>query len=609
MPNYEPTPKRFSVISVPLPRLASRRNSIDDAFQPKHVYDSSEVNESSPVDLVAALQHLHHIESEREEERGRSRFVGGDQAEGAALAAPFARRENSASTRERIAVWEERSHNRSHGRSESGGKNSDTRRRISVVPEIPEQTSAWDAPQAQMELEGQRANHMQPAETTPSLLHRDHRLGAQETATNGTLEVAGVTGDTPRLLGSDGEMTPARDDHTTQHAFQIAPLESLPPTGGIRARTPVQSSPRPPLTPEATPKAMPRAKHHEMITDGASVKQGDNGENWSFTMVPDIRHANRTPSPTPTTVEPTTVDPSSSHGRDLPPTPQATPKRVVKEIQNDHHTDETGSSGPGVLPVCIQGGQIRGDESPHKAMAHPQGHYHLPSGLFTEELTTHLRRGGPQLSIFKPQASASALDAQLGENFQAHEGKERPQYHNVWRIESYEPRFPLQHRPPDIHKGRTANPEDVKFSGNPLREPPRSQLSAEPSRYHDTSSVPYPYTTLGEYGDRSYAVNIPPSPSATYMPGGQDVRPSRNQSRSRSRTRRERYVSRKNAGRHEWDAPPVIERAFHAASISMIQGLSVPVGVYRGLRDMYYPTPSRPDIIKAYSVRRRLPVR
>ncbi|KAK4197311.1 Alpha/Beta hydrolase protein [Triangularia verruculosa] len=41
----------------------------------------------------------------------------------------------------------------------------------------------------------------------------------------------------------------------------------------------------------------------------------------------------------------------------------------------------------------------------------------------------------------------------------------------------------------------------------------------------------------------------------------------------------------------------------------MIKGLEVPVDLYRGLRDVYYPTPDRPDIIKAYPVRRRLPVR
>ncbi|KAK3324475.1 alpha/beta hydrolase fold protein [Cercophora scortea] len=41
----------------------------------------------------------------------------------------------------------------------------------------------------------------------------------------------------------------------------------------------------------------------------------------------------------------------------------------------------------------------------------------------------------------------------------------------------------------------------------------------------------------------------------------------------------------------------------------MIQGLHAPMGLYRGLRDIYYPPPGRPDIIKAYPERRRLPVR
>jgi hypothetical protein len=53
----------------------------------------------------------------------------------------------------------------------------------------------------------------------------------------------------------------------------------------------------------------------------------------------------------------------------------------------------------------------------------------------------------------------------------------------------------------------------------------------------------------------------------------------------------------------------VIERALHAASVSMIQGLNVPVELYRGIRDTYYPLPNRPDIIKAYPIRKRLPVR
>ncbi|KAK0751453.1 Alpha/Beta hydrolase protein, partial [Schizothecium vesticola] len=55
--------------------------------------------------------------------------------------------------------------------------------------------------------------------------------------------------------------------------------------------------------------------------------------------------------------------------------------------------------------------------------------------------------------------------------------------------------------------------------------------------------------------------------------------------------------------------PPVIERAIHAASIGVIQGLTIPTELIRGLRDTYYPPPGRPDIVKAYQPRRRLPVR
>ncbi|KAK3352445.1 alpha/beta hydrolase fold protein [Lasiosphaeria hispida] len=156
----------------------------------------------------------------------------------------------------------------------------------------------------------------------------------------------------------------------------------------------------------------------------------------------------------------------------------------------------------------------------------------------------------------------------------------------------------------------------ASLSGDPLNKLPRSQLSAEAEPYRPlarqtTNAYPYPSKSRGT-GD--WAVNIPPSPTATYVPPSVDPRhrPARPRSRSRSRARggegRGRYTGR-GPNKHEWDAPPVIERALHAASVSVIQGLTVPVELYRGLRDTYYPPPGRPDIVKAYPVRRRLPVR
>jgi hypothetical protein len=194
-------------------------------------------------------------------------------------------------------------------------------------------------------------------------------------------------------------------------------------------------------------------------------------------------------------------------------------------------------------------------------------------------------------------------------------------YHAVWKIQEYEPHFPVPARhiaKVDTETQRLAN---VDFSGNPLQELPKSQLSAEAEPFKPLpaeveAANPYPYTAQGRGGSMSgsYAVDIPPTPGTTYVPPDNRVRQPRQRSRSRPAMRETRevpstYTTRHMVGKHEWDAPPVIERALHAASVSVIQGLTVPVELYRGLRDSYYPPPGRPDIIKAYPTRRRLPVR
>jgi hypothetical protein len=103
-----------------------------------------------------------------------------------------------------------------------------------------------------------------------------------------------------------------------------------------------------------------------------------------------------------------------------------------------------------------------------------------------------------------------------------------------------------------------------------------------------------------------WVVNIP-SPSVAYTPRDQRIRPTG--AGSRNGTGGRHGIYRDQGTEHEWDAPSVIERAIHAASVGVMQGLNVPVELYRGLRDIYYPLPDRPDIIKAYPIRRRLPVR
>ncbi|KAK3390667.1 alpha/beta hydrolase fold protein [Podospora didyma] len=161
-------------------------------------------------------------------------------------------------------------------------------------------------------------------------------------------------------------------------------------------------------------------------------------------------------------------------------------------------------------------------------------------------------------------------------------------------------------------------PGRLDFNGNPLAEPQRSQLSAEATPYQPQDAQnPYPYAQATSVGPTAgqWVVNIPPTPSAAYVPDEEaTTRRAKPRSRSRAGSARRggarQHIEPHHAPeRHEWDAPPVIERAIHAASVSMIQGLTVPVVLYRGLRDMYYPPPGRPDIIKAYPVRRRLPIR
>ncbi|KAK4184618.1 Alpha/Beta hydrolase protein [Podospora australis] len=193
---------------------------------------------------------------------------------------------------------------------------------------------------------------------------------------------------------------------------------------------------------------------------------------------------------------------------------------------------------------------------------------------------------------------------QEGSKLQKAQEHQPEQYHQVWKISPYEPETP---RP----KRSSQHPEvSTGFRGNPLQQLALSQFSEATSYQHPSPSPsPYPYYNTNRHqGNGDWVVNIPPAPATTYAPPTHI--PDRPKKPKRNLTEVEgRYTSRSAPKYHEWDAPPVIERALHAASVGVVKGLELPVELYRGFRDVYYPPPNRPDIIKAYPVRKRLPIR
>lgn len=142
----------------------------------------------------------------------------------------------------------------------------------------------------------------------------------------------------------------------------------------------------------------------------------------------------------------------------------------------------------------------------------------------------------------------------------------------------------------------------TRFDGDSLQQLPRSRTPESGSAPHPqprATDEDYPYLTSSVSDDSgAWVVNIP-RPTTTYYLAEQGL----------ARRNADNEFKRSVPKHHEWDAPPAIERALHVASVSMIKGLELPVELYRGFRDVYYPTPDRPDIKKTYPVRQGLPVR
>ena len=138
------------------------------------------------------------------------------------------------------------------------------------------------------------------------------------------------------------------------------------------------------------------------------------------------------------------------------------------------------------------------------------------------------------------------------------------------------------------------------------RSPPMTrQLSANAAPYQPRENRAH--LSMAVFGGIELT-SMPPPPEPVFTTG----RTSRASSKARSRSRgRRRGGSRNTSGtrRQPWGAPPVVERAIHAAAVGVIQGISAPMGMLRELRDFYYPPPGRPDVIKAYEIRGRLPIR
>ncbi|KAK3318115.1 hypothetical protein B0H66DRAFT_516242 [Apodospora peruviana] len=598
MPSYEPTPRRFSIISVS--RSTSRRNSIDGANHLSlPVNDAPEVPPLlSPMDLTGTSKYIQHIRDvtevvEGEAERGRSRQSTGHRRTSTSstwnqdveIQIPFAKRDNSASTRERIAVWEQRSRSQSMGRSKSRGRDLGAGSRISVVPEVPEIPS--DISKTQLgtgqvgDMVGESSASELDAQSQQAEDLSEPELGDNYTVGNRPLTPVGVsqaflpTPDaTPKTVVSNKADIVDETDPTRHADTKVDEQpESLKEDAVKRPLTPVHAA-NPPLTPEATP-------------------------DQTFESTRRAAHLIQHIATSPLAFEPL-------------------PAPVLEENEGKKRAIKPQLDSP---PVMVE-------------------HFHLPSNLLSDAIAAEPEfqdQTGPRtVPHVDPQAFAKpALPPRpiaRQDDQEATTNTSQSRYHDVWKITDYEPEFPLPSRPTVQATLELDILARTRFDGNPLQELPRTQLSAAAAPYRPppdsaTTRPPdsYPYSTHGSRGPPGtggdWVVNIPPSPTSAYIPEDRENRPLRQtRPRSRSRTRGGRggggggggrYTSRGGppGGRHEWDAPPVIERAFHAASVSMIQGLTVPMGLYRGLRDIYYPPPERPDIIKAYPVRRRLPVR
>ncbi|KAK0643771.1 hypothetical protein B0T16DRAFT_188686 [Cercophora newfieldiana] len=671
MPSYEPTPRRFSIITVS--RSASRRNSIDEPSNPVFANGPPPTpSYSSPVDLADALKNLQHADDGNE--RGRSREVVGERAirttwgHDEPIKIPSARRESSASTRDRIAMWEQRSRSQSKGRSKSRGRDLGAGNRISVVPEVPELLAAL------AQLEGKQGKPMEksPLSTYNSEppfardVREDTNEAPDEHKIEPTADAIQDRDDAPHFDPAFAESSELVSDPWRTEEFK--PIET-PLEFAQDVQTPVPAEERMPTVPDETATAEQNStssKADAKGTDddlGHGLSHNSPGPRTPARISPqELPTPSTTPQPTEADIESEADEDKSLAGRPSenpvaavnsprhpkapstpvqsavvpqpPLTPEATPARS-KRSQSPVVMTFEGQLSPTISHSALP--LASAPLAPESPLAEPTyrhlkpsvdkdwedeisgDNFHLPSGLLSEAT---LERP-PQTRLASDAETTSTQGKWPSQREPAHQAPpEAPpvdetdsRYHNVWKIQDYEPEFPLPAKPAaiDVETQRLARAD---FSGNPLQELPKSQLSAEaePFKPAVVEANPYPYATnpLNTGGD--FAVDIPPSPTTTYVRAENHTRQPR-QPRQRSRSRqgarevRDRYTSRNAPGKHEWDAPPVIERALHAASVSVIQGLTVPVELYRGLRDSYYPPPGRPDIVKAYPVRRRLPVR
>ena len=634
MPSYEPTPKRFSVLSVS--RTASRRNSIDDPSHPSLATNPPPTpSYSSPVDLANALKRLQHAPGAtepEEHERGRSRQSVGERAikstwgHDEPIKVPAARRESSASTRDRIAMWEARSRSQSKGRSKSRGRDIGAGSRISVVPEVPElaaalaqlgqkgrvstdDTTPEDALNA---LEGMPpAEKEAPAQVPADPPQRDERLNENPPSYLNSLEGQELMEDPwstdPAEAKGDSEHNSPNSSSNSRSGtlrswmeaeviddtdiIEVNAEEAEDPSlkaADPRPRTPIRVSPEQLPTPEATPQSTRQSPNDKESHDSAGSSENS----------PTRGAGAKSPTPPSTPVR-------EDVGPAPPLTPEATP--VPKSLRS---------------PIKMTFGEAFVTGSPQhiaqtELLQSPpiEPMYRRLDSSKAKDRSDDEREDVSTASQNEPESEPAHSRDKWPSQRPRQELHPRPdddgRYHNVWRIQDYEPEFKMPAQP----ISRLDADMRADFSGYPLQELPksqRSQLSAEAEMFKPVereATNPYPYTTKPRPAEH-YTVDIPPSPTTTYVPGVPPRAP-RQRSRSRQGRQREaaRYTARNRAGKHEWDAPPVIERALHAASVSVIQGLTVPVELYRGLRDIYYPPQSRPDIVKAYPIRRRLPVR
>ncbi|KAK0636438.1 Alpha/Beta hydrolase protein [Bombardia bombarda] len=471
------------------------------------------------------------------------------------------------------------------GRSKSRPRDLGPRSRISIVPEMPELTAALSLLEENkgVEEEGQKSGV-----TRRQDYEEFGRVGSP---------IQEILNDV-NVVESHGTAFDKTHHDNQAHSFGS---ESELRLG--KPRTPTGLTP----VPMPTPRVIPGQRREEMTKGITSsppdtppfvVEEFDDDtcafdEDMTF-HDDEARHWASTPFSRPST--PHRSIPTGS----LPLTPEATPDQTSKPTRSKSETKTLQRDQEAHFPSEDSAARNLKDSTivdKDRRLQTPRATdpIHSPSGLLshvTVERSDQNRRVGPEF-----------------------EGVEqRAHYHEVWRITDYAPEFPLPSRPynqPLLASSTSAQP---RFDGSPLKEPPRSQLSREASIYklQDQSQTnSYSAQTPSESSNGDWVVNILSSPSEAYVPGDHRSPSSRTRSRSRTggRYNRGRYPSHGRPGRQEWDAPPVIERAFHAASVGMIQGLTVPMGLYRGLRDIYYPPPERPDIIKAYPIRRRLPVR